>query len=344
VIPSEHFNTVLWTGTGTTSARSFTGIGFQPDLVWNKQRSDISNNRLWDSLRGGGKELKSNTTDGDETNNAYGYLSSFDSDGFSTVDGGSQNSLNISGNTYVAWNWKANGTGVSNTSGTITSTVSANADAGFSIVSYVGDGTAAATVGHGLNSTPQMVVIKNRDTGDWWDVYTETVGKDSKINWNSTTAAVATGAFNNTLPTSTVFSVRYLSGSVHGANNLNTDIIAYCFHSVDGYSKVGSYTGNGLADGTFVYTGFRPAYVMIKRSSGVGGWMIMDGTRDTDNPVILSLSAHNSTIEADQTSYPIDFTSNGIKIRSTGTGTGGSGSTYIYLAFAESPFKHTNAR
>ena len=339
VIPSEHFNTVTWAGNDTSQSIA---VGFQPDWNWTKTRNYTNWHILTDSLRGATKELYSNDT-GIENTDVNG-LTAFTSTGYNV---GSANHFNNLNDLYVAWNWKANGAGVSNTNGTITSTVSANADAGFSIVSYVGDGSGGATVGHGLSKAPEMVIIKNRDTGDWWDVYTETVGNDKKINFNSTTAAVATGAFNSTSPTSTVFSVRYVSGSVHGANNLNTDIIAYCFHSVDGYSKVGSYTGNGSTDGTFVYTGFRPAYVIVKDTTAVnpGHWQINDNTRSPSNVSDDALFANGSWADAaDDSRYEMDFLSNGIKIRTTDGNTNNSGNTYIYLAFAEVDFKHSNAR
>ena len=330
VIPSEHFNTVLWTGNGST--QSITGVGFEPSLVWGRGRSYGYGLGFFDQVRGATKTLNGYLPDAEYTQSG---LTSFDSDGFSLGSTWG----NISGRTQVAWNWKANGSGAANTSGSINSTVSVNADAGFSIVKYTGDGVTGATIGHGLSSAPEMVIVKDRSVGSNWAVQSvplcNSVGNGAFMELN-TTSAYQSGSnprFNSTLPTSDVFSARGYSGS---STNNNTDTyIAYCFHSVDGYSKVGSYTGNGSADGTFVYTGFRVAYILIKKTAAAA-WPIIDDKRENK-----AVFAHSS--QAEQT-HNVDLLSNGFKLRTTDGNFNSNGGTFIYLAFAESPFKHTNAR
>jgi len=341
VIPSEHFNTVLYTGNGGT--QSITGVGFQPDWLWTKGRQSGSGSwhMLFDVLRGNTKELYSNDASAENTDT--NTLTSFDSDGLSV---GADNDCNYNGQTYVSWNWKANGSGVSNTDGTITSTVSANTDAGFSIVSYTGTGS-NATVGHGLSKAPEMIIAKNKDYGFDWVVYHQGIASDAETDWislNLTNAASDLNTvWNDTAPTSSVFSV----GTNWGNNRSGEGIINYCFHSVDGYSKVGSYTGNGSSDGTFVYTGFRPAYVMIKAiSSGTAdNWTILDNDRSPYNVSDDVLRANSSASEYSNVSWAnTDFCSNGFKIRNVDGYDNGNGTDYIYIAFAEMPFKHTNAR
>ena len=333
VTPSEHFNTVLYTGNGST--QSITGVGFQPDMVWAKQRTEAYHHTIWDAVRGATYEVFPNRTVAEQIESTG--LTSFDSDGFSLAERGNANE---SGDSIVAWNWKANGSGSSNTDGSITSTVSANADAGFSIVSYTGTGS-AGTVGHGLSSAPELVIAKNRTTGsnDW------TVGADvihsaweEKVMLSSTAAKSATNDWNDAAPTATLFNVG--AGSPR-SNGDGDSMIAYCFHSVDGYSKVGSYTGNGNADGTFIYTGFRPRFILTKPSSYAHNWTIIDTERDTYNPVENFLHPNLTNAEID---LPwIDIVSNGFKFRNTHVSINGS-YTYIYLAFSEVPFKFANAR
>jgi hypothetical protein len=342
VIPSEHFNTVTWSGDGASS-RSHTGMGFQPDLVWTKTRSDASSHMLWDSARGAGYRLHSDQTVAEAEETAEGKLSSFDSDGFSSTTGTTNHwYMNNSGTTYVAWNWKANGAGVSNTDGSITSTVSANVDAGFSIVKYTGTGVQDASVGHGLSKRPDMLIIKERNGSNAWLINHSSMAFTESLFFD--TAAKRTGIdyFGDTDMTATVFHTD------SGNSNVNaTTFIAYCFHSVDGYSKVGSYTGNGqnVPNGVFTYTGFRPAYVMLKRTDSADPWVIFDSAREPENEddgQDLSLKADSSAAEA---SYGnIDFLSNGFKVQITSGFMNASGSPYIFLAIAESPFKHTNAR
>ena len=340
VVPSENFNTVLYTGNAT--ARSITGVGFQPDFVWNKTRSASQNHFLYDAVRGASKDLRSNQTNAEGTSDA---VTAFNSDGFSV---GSGNDGNENNQTYVNWNWKANGSGSSNTNGSINSTVSVNTDAGFSIVSYTGTGSAGATVGHGLNSKPEMIIIKSRSgSAKSWYVYHEGLHasspEDYRVELNTTNAASSNTTGNSlqgTAPTNSLFTL----GNGSWVNENTKTLIAYCFHSVDGYSKVGSYTGNGNADGPFVYTGFRPAWVMIKRATYAGdNWVIYDSIRDNYNPADSEL--YPNTSDAETSTKLIDFVSNGFKLRaSSGFANGTSIGPYIYLAFAESPFKYSNAR
>jgi hypothetical protein len=334
VVPSEHFNTITYTGDDSTN--SITGVGFQPDFVWLKNRSAATNHRLYNSLTYGGpysagasgsKYLRSNTTDAELTG-SYKSLISLDSDGFTVHSTGSD--TNRASDNYVAWNWKANGSGSSNTNGSINSTVSANVDAGFSIVSYTGDGNNGATFGHGLSSTPEIVFIKNRSSAQNW------------VAWGGGSSALfGRMLLNTTVGNLTSYNATFSSSLVtmpdydQSWNGNTNNMIAYCFHSVDGYSKVGSYTGNGSTDGTFVYTGFRPAFVMVKRTDAANNWQIF--------------RYDDKTLEANESSAEyggdyIDIVSNGFKTRSTANLVNGSSASYIYLCFAETPFKYSNAR
>ena len=337
VVPSEHFNTVLYTGDGTAN-RQITGVGFQPDFVWHKARSTTHHNELHDAVRGAGLRLISNDTYAEADHTAQ--FNSFDVDGFTVSEGNKE--YNEASTTYVNWNWKAGGSASSNTNGTITSQVSANVDAGFSIVSYTGTGS-ASTIGHGLSASPEMIIVKDRNATYNWFVFHigDTAAPETDfMNLDQTDATQDLNTiWNDTLPTASVFSV-----GTHIVVNTNTnDYIAYCFNSVDNYSKVGSYTGNGSTDGTFVYTGFRPAWVMIKRSDAAGDdWHIVDMTRDTYNVATHRLKANSSATES-STDTSMDALSNGFKLRNT-SGARNAGGTYIYLAFAETPFKHSNAR
>jgi hypothetical protein len=340
VIPSEHFNTIAYAGNGTDGREL--SVGFQPDFVWVKNRSHDDGHVLFDVVRtlsNGNSSLTSNTTAAENTgSNVYGRVDSFTTTGYTVEEGSAASGngltqVNQSSKTYVAWNWKANGSGVSNTSGTITSTVSVNADAGFSIVKYTGNGVEGATVGHGLSKKPEMMIVKSRSlTGEGWLVYNEDMGA-TKYAYMNSTAAFGTYpyAWDDTEPTSSVFSIH--SNTV--VNGSGATYIGYIFHSVDGYSKVGSYTGNGSSDGTFVYTGFRVAYILIKKTAAAA-WPIIDDKRENK-----AVFAHSS--QAEQT-HNVDLLSNGFKLRTTDGNFNSNGGTFIYLAFAESPFKHTNAR
>jgi hypothetical protein len=322
----ENFNTVLYTGTGV--ARSITGVGFQPDFSWFKERSSTSGHLLFDSVRGSGKSINSDSTAAEFTSAVT--LTSFDSDGFSL---GTSTGLNQSGVTNVAWNWKAGGTAVSNTDGSITSSVSAAPDAGFSIVGFTSTGN-TETVGHGLSQAPELYIRKSRTNAEnWVNFFTVVDGTLDFMNFNTTNSASGSGA---SLPTSTVFSIG--GGETNGETH-----VCYCFHSVSGYSAVGSYVGNGSADGTFVYTGFRPAFLLLKKSSAAGdNWSMYDNKRDIDNVVREYLIPNQNAAAA--STDTVDFLSNGFKVRNAGAYINTSGATYIYLAFAEAPFKYANAR
>lgn len=333
---TEYFNTVLYTGTG--SSNSITGVGFQPDWVWIKKRSASENHELQDAVRGATKRLASNS-DAAETTVA-GSISSFDSDGFTVVDAGTTNE-NTS--TYVAWNWKANGSGSANTDGTISSTVSVNADAGFSIVEYTGNATQGATVGHGLGVAPRFIITKKQDAVDDWFTYHESAGNTKFLKLNSSNAATTSSggiAWANTSPTSTVFSL----GSSNATNKNGEDFIAYCFAEVEGYSKFGSYEGNNSSNGPFVYLGFRPAMVWVKSADGSEPWVMMDDERPGYNPNSKGIYSNTNAAENDASGRYKDFLSNGFKVRGTSGEQNDSGETYLYMAFAETPFKYANAR
>jgi hypothetical protein len=288
----------------------------------------------------------SNSTDTEGTNaSLWGFLSSFNSNGF-TITGGSDgaNSLlwgNKTSDAYVAWNWKANGAGVSNTAGSITSSVSANTSAGFSVVTYTGTGS-NATVGHGLGVAPRMIIVKNRSAVNNWAVYHASLGATGRITLDETGAfTTSSTSWNNTAPTSTVFSL----GSAAAGNGSGNGMVAYCFSQVAGYSAFGSYTGNGSADGPFIYTGFRPRYVMVKQSSASGnGWNIFDSARDPANLANDALFANATTTETANNDNSFDLVSNGFKTRGNGASVNTNGATYVYMAFAESPFNYSNAR
>jgi hypothetical protein len=325
--PREYFNTVLYTGNGSTNA--ITGVGFQPDWVWVKGRTNTPNHYLFDSVRGVQKNIHSNTTDAEAT--GANTLTAFGSDGFTL---GSDGDPNGSGQNYVGWNWLANGTGVSNTQGSIASTVSANTTSGFSIVSYTGNATAGATVGHGLGVAPDVVICKQTGGANDWMSYHSVLGNTKSMRLNATDAVqTATTYWNDTSPTSIVFS---LGSDTKG--NASSTMIAYCFAEKKGFSKFGSYTGNGSTDGTFIYTGFKPAYFVIKRTDTTENWYCTDIKRNPINPVTGNLLLLNKTDAEISTSYPVDFLSNGFKIRGNNNITNASGGSYIYMAFAENPF------
>ena len=329
--PFEYFNVVTYTGTGST--QSITGVGFQPDFVWTKARSSAESHRLYDSVRGATKSLFTNSTNAESTESQA--LTSFDADGFTLGSG----APNTSGVTYVAWCWKANGSGSSNTAGSITSTVSANTTSGFSVVTYTGTGS-NATVGHGLGVVPKMIIAKSRSiSGSSWPVYTQAVGATATLFLERTDAPYTNSIYwNNTSPTSSVFSI----GTTGNLNSSGGTYVAYCFSEVSGYSKFGSYTGNGSTDGPFIYTGFKPRYVLFKNSSTSVDWKIFDAARNTYNVVTQVLYPNLSNAEDANTG--LDFTSNGFKVRDNGTAFNGNGNTIIYACFAENPFKYSLAR
>jgi hypothetical protein len=333
----DYFNTILYTGTGASNAR--TGVGFQPDFVWIKERNGAADHGLYDAVRGVQNQLESNTTTA-ETAEANG-LTAFGTDGFTV---GSLAQLNTSADTYVAWNWKANGAGVSNTDGTITSTVSVNTTSGFSIVTWSGNATSGATIGHGLGAVPRMIIAKVRNSGgtyDWY-VYHASLGNTEVIYLNLTNARdTGSTIWGSTTPTSSVFSV----GSNTGINGSGLNFVAYCFAPVAQYSAAFSYTGNGNADGPFVYTGFRPAFILIKQSSASGeNWEMFDSVRGSYNSYTPLLYPNDSNAELYPSPARFDILSNGFKIRSSNAGVNASSATYIFMAFAENPFSIALAR
>jgi len=318
----EAFNTVLYRGDGTEN-RSITGTGFTPDLVWIKNRTSAYDHMLYDSIRGAGEFLESNTTDAEASGT---HMNSFDSDGF-TVSFASSTRVNQTNNDYVAWCWKAGDSNVSNTDGTITSTVRANPDYGFSIVSYTGTGS-AVEIGHGLDSAPEVTIIKRRDATTNWVVYTDIIdGSFDYLFLNTTAAKADTTSFSADSDTFN-FSASSTVANVSGA-----DAIAYCFHSVEGYSKFGTYTGTG-ATGNTVTTGFKPGLVIIKKNA-TASWYMFDNTRDVVNDVTLGLFPDLSAAEVDSSTYAIEFTDTGFTVNGTNAGINTNTATYIYAAFAD---------
>ena len=342
--PTDYFNTILWTGASNTAGRSFTGVGFQPDLVWSKIRDDTYHHNWFDSVRGAGsdKEINSDTSgaEGSGDTDGYGFISSFDTDGFTstpgTASGGRNLEYNQSGNTFVAWNWKAGNGTASNTDGSITSTVSANTTSGFSIVSYTGTG-ANATVGHGLNSPAKFIILKRRDATNDWEIGSDALGWDKHLYFTTGAANSSSDRWQNTAPTNSVFYIQTAAGN----NASSSPFIAYCFAEKKGFSKFGSYTGNGSTDGTFVYTGFKPAFLITKCTSNSAfsnsNWMLYDNKRDLYNQMAEYLYPDSSNASGTN-SQGMDFLSNGIKMRNTFGDANYNNETYIYMAFAENPF------
>jgi len=330
--PSAYFHTQLFTGTGSElSVTNDANAGdFKPDWIWIKQRNAATDHGVFDSTRGVTKNLKTNKSDAESTE--VQSVKTFNTDGFTL---GTSGDYNGSSDTHVAWQWKANGgTTSSNSDGSITSTVQANTTAGFSIITYTGTGS-NATIGHGLGSAPTMVIVKNRSSAEHWMVghHKNSNGFQSSVFLNLT-AGKDTDAvyFNNTAPTSTVISI----GTNDKINHSSENHVMYAFAEKQGYSKFGSYTGNGNADGPFIYTGFAPAWVMVKNTASAIGWVIQDNTRSSTNPRNKRLFANITDAEATDTDF--DFLSNGFKLRNSGNTPNKSGEVYIYMAFAEHPF------
>jgi len=337
-LANKQFDATLYTGTG--SALTVTNAGaFKPDLVWYKDRSAASSNALFDAIRGVDKWLTSNGTDAETT---ISGVSAFNSNGFSL---GTNAGGNFSGRSYVAWQWKGGNGTVSNTAGSITSTVSANTTAGVSVVTYTGNGSAGATVGHGLGVAPRLVFVKSRSNAYNWCVYARAAnggnGQNGGFYLNLTDAwASDVGFWNNTAATSSVLTL----GSGFAVNNSGSTYVAYCFAEIAGFSKFGSYTGNGSADGVFVYLGFRPRFIMGRDATGVDNWWIYDSARNTYNVANSFLRPNLSDAEGSNTTDVIDFLSNGFKIRGASNFLNESGNTFIYAAFAEAPFNYSRAR
>ena len=335
--PTQFFNTILYTG-NDASNRGITGVNFAPDWVWIKKRNNAAGGVISDTVRGAGKVLYSSETNAEGSESAS--FVSFDSDGY-TISQDAGVGLNVNSHTYVGWNWKAGGSASSNSDGSITSSVSANTTAGFSIVSYTGNGTDGATVGHGLTS-PKLVLIKDRDNSTPWLMYGfpnhPTFATDGDlIKLNLSDALVSNDSTTElSIGSSTVTFVD--AGSAINANSAK--FIMYCFQEIKGYSKFGSYEGNGNADGTFLHLGFRASFFMCKRTNSSDDWFIFDNKREGYNVDNDELRANTTGTEG--TTDRIDILSNGIKHRNSGSAQNGSGSTYIFMAFAESPFTNSS--
>jgi len=328
--PNTQMNTVLWTGDGS-NPRSITGVGFQPDFTWLKRRSVDAYHFLTDSVRGVTETIYSNINLAEQTQSLG--LTAFGTDGFTV---GSNADVNGNTQTFVGWNWKAGGTASSNTDGSITTNASVNTTAGFSIVTFTGTG-ANATIGHGLGVKPDAVFFKRLDTTGGWASYHSVLGatKYMRLDTNSG-EQTASDEFQNTEPTSSVISIG-TDGAVNG-----TSMVAYCFAEKQGYSKFESYVGNGSTDGPFIFTGFKPAFVLIKKSNTSGtDWQLTDNKRDLHNVCTHRLLPNDSIAEQTD-SLDLDILSNGFKIRKSSTTSNASGATYIYLAFAENPLVGTN--
>ena len=328
---TDYFNTKLYTG--NASSRTISGIGFQPDFTWSKNRGNDDNHYLYDAVRGATKYIISDHNVAEGT--ASG-ITAWNADGYTL---GSSVGINANGITAVSWNWLASNTTASNTDGSITSTVSVNTTSGFSIVSYTGTG-ANATVGTGLGSVPAMIMIKNLGSTDSWMVYhknSNATPEDYILQLNTNIAATDNNTvWNDTAPTSSVFSI----GTDAGVNGNGANYIAYCFAEKVGYSKFGSYSGNGNVDGNFLYTGMKPSLFIHKRVDTTGNWGMFDNKRSTSdgnnvinkwlNPDLYNVEGSSST------AMNVDFVSNGVKIREDNGDLNASGGNYVYMCFGQS--------
>jgi len=323
----DHFDGKIYLG--SSSAVTVTGLEFQPDWVWIKDRDNGNNHCLVDAVRGVGKYVQSDNNSA-EVNNSTNSISAFTSDGFTTGTGNPANESASTTKGFMSWNWKANGAGSANTDGSINSTVSANQTAGFSIVSYTGTGNDPETIGHGLGVVPKMIIVKDRSTSGGWRVYNENIGNNKVLALDGTIASTTSDAWNSTTPTSSLFTV----GNDTITNGNGTTHIAYCFAEKTGYSKFGSYVGNANADGPFVYTGFKPSFVIIKNSSNAHNWTMIDDKRlgYNDKNYVLFPDLNNS----EPTTSESDIVSNGFKVRASANGVNQSGNTMIYMAFGQS--------
>ena len=328
--PSDYFNIKLYTG-NATNPTTISGIGFQPDWVWTKLRAGgTEGHRLCDAVRGVTKDLFSNDSDAQATN-LIG-LKSFNSDGYVI---GNSNGYNINSGTFVSWNWKAGGTASSNTAGSITTTISANQTSGFSIIKYAGNST-NSTIGHGLGAEPEYIIFKEIDGGESWRVWSKYTPSTASqcLALNLTSAAFSQSGWISAVSSSTIS-----IGTDSSINTNGNNYIAYAFAPKQGYSKFGSYVGNGSSSGTFCYTGMKPAFVLIKKTTGTNGWWgIQDNKREPENIVDKILYANVSDAEYSGANYSQDFLSNGFKIRTAHAGMNESAAPYIYMAFAENPF------
>ena len=343
--PKDYFNTVLYTGNASTNA--ITGVGFQPDWLWVKSRSRTDNHRLIDVLRGT-NSIQSNQNNAQADVSGDGFTS-LDSDGFTFNGSGGGGEFNANSGTYAAWNWRAgNSQGSSNTDGTINTTyTSVNTTAGFSISTYTGNATQGATVGHGLGAAPKMIIIKSTTNAEAWVVGHQHMNATNPWDYylhlhENTAKGQNNNRFGNVTPTTSVFTL----GNEDQVNSSSKSYVAYCFAEKKGFSKFGEYSANGNTDGPFIYCGFKPAFVMIKsHSNNSSNWVMLDNKRSTtggSNVMDKWLYANSNEAEADQSSNPTDFLSNGFKLRNNGAYLNGSGRSYIYMAFAEEPLVSSN--
>ena len=332
--PQKQFNTVLFDGNGSTNA--VTGLGFQPDLIWGFTRSGSQSKRVIDSTRGGASRIYSDLQDAADTSQTA--ISAFGSDGF-TANSGYFN--NDNGKTCGAWCWRANGgTTASNSSGSITSTVQSSTSGGFSIITYSGNGSSGATIGHGLSSKPEWIIVKNlSDSGgtSHWTLYHVSPGATEYTTFTASAFTANSGFWNNTEPTSTLITL----GNNNRVNGSGKNYVCYAWHGVEGYSKFSSFTGNGNSDGAFIYTGFRPRFIFIKKDSTTS-WHVFDTARNTFNPVNTYQLWDTSGTDDTADSNAIDFLSNGFKLRNLATGLNANGSTYYYGCYGDVPFKYNN--
>ena len=325
---TDYFNTKLYTGNNTTDT-AITGVGFQPDMSWFKGRNNTENHFLFDAVRGATKRLipNGNSAEATETNS----MKSFNSDGFTL---GTMGEVNANSINYASWNWLANGAGSSNTDGSRTTTVSVNTTAGFSIGTCASLATNNDTLGHGLGAVPKMIIVKNTQSTGSWFVYHASLGNTDSLYLNTTGSTLGSTIWNNTTPTSSVFTMK------GGDFATGESLVFYAFAEKTGYSKFGSYVGNGNADGTFVYTGFKPAFLMVKRTDTADTWIMYDNKRIGYNPNNYFLQANSNAAESSSDRF--DLLSNGFKPRYDWTPINASGGTYIYMAFAEAPLVGSN--
>ena len=347
-LANKYFDISLWTGNSSYPRAVSTGLSFQPDFAWVKGRNTATlQHVLQNSVQGAGtgSAMYSDQTSAQGALDTYGYVSAFNSDGISVNKSGTfGENVNYTGWTYVAWQWKANGSGSTNTSGTITSTVSANTTSGFSIVTYTGQ-SGAGTVGHGLGVAPSMIIVKSRSNGAYgWAVWHSTFTQSEYLLMETTDVKGTASNYWNSSAPSTWTSAFGVGAGPKYVNNSGDTFVAYCFAQIAGYSAFGSYTGNGSTDGAFIYTGFRPAYVMIKRTDTSGEWVLKDTTRSPYNADGNTLLANRSDAEYGSGNTSIDELSNGFKCRTTSASANASGGTYVYMAFASNPFKYSLAR
>ena len=336
-----------YTGDGA-STKTISGLNFQPDFIWIKRRDSASDHNLQDAVRGFSSSTKlasistyaENTLDGLYTDPKWGYVSAVSSTGFTVTKSTNGDHVNVNASPYVAWTWDANGAGSSNTSGSITSTVSVSTTAGFSILTYTGNGSAGATIGHSLGVAPSWVIVKRRNSsGDDWLHYHTSLGATKSIAFDTGAAITSSTRWNNTAPSSTLITL----GTSTGVNGSGATYVAYCWAEIAGFSKFGSYTGNGSSDGSFIYTGFTPKFIMIKCTDTAGtAWVLYDTARDTYNQMTNILLPNSSSAEL--SGFSLDVLSNGFKHRQGGGDPNASSRNYIYACFASNPFKNSLAR